>query len=101
MFQKSYTNALIFYRLVHGTALRLLKLKKYSVLQIMYHIDNCSVIENRGAFVQSHVDLHDSANTFYWKLWSCTFKVRSAETSLGTSFNSNYESVDLINSFYS
>lgn len=41
----------------------------------MYHIDNCSIIENRGAFIQSHVDLHDSANTFYWKFWSCTFKV--------------------------
>lgn len=45
------------------------------ILQIMYHIDNCSVVSNQGGLLETHTDLHSSANTFYWKVWSSTFKV--------------------------
>lgn len=42
-------------------------------LQITYHFDNCSVVGNTGAVIETHRDLFASANVFHWNLWSNTF----------------------------
>ncbi len=45
-----------------------------SIIQIEYHIDNCSVTGNRGPLIETHKDLYRSANVFFWHVWSCTFE---------------------------
>ncbi|KRX14147.1 HHIP-like protein 1 [Trichinella nelsoni] len=42
------------------------------VAVIEYFIDNCSVALNNGSIIETHRDLHRSANAFKWKVWQST-----------------------------
>ncbi|KRY89173.1 HHIP-like protein 1 [Trichinella pseudospiralis] len=39
------------------------------VAVIEYFVDNCSVALNNGSIIETHRDLHRSANAFKWKVW--------------------------------
>ncbi|GMT10248.1 hypothetical protein PFISCL1PPCAC_1545 [Pristionchus fissidentatus] len=42
------------------------------IVEITYHLDNCSLVEN-GGVIESHRDSFASANVFNWNIWSNTF----------------------------
>uniref|UniRef100_A0A183C0J1 SRCR domain-containing protein n=1 Tax=Globodera pallida TaxID=36090 RepID=A0A183C0J1_GLOPA len=41
--------------------------------EIGWHVDNCSIVGNRGPIVDTHRDFFASANIFHWNFWSNTF----------------------------
>ncbi|KAK6754795.1 hypothetical protein RB195_013653 [Necator americanus] len=43
------------------------------ISEIHYHLDNCSIADNRGPVIETHRDLFASANVFHWNIWSNTF----------------------------
>uniref|UniRef100_A0A915M244 SRCR domain-containing protein n=1 Tax=Meloidogyne javanica TaxID=6303 RepID=A0A915M244_MELJA len=48
-------------------------IKGTPLAEITWHIDNCSVTDNKGPIVDTHRDLYSSANIFHWNFWSNTF----------------------------
>ncbi|KRY48456.1 HHIP-like protein 1, partial [Trichinella britovi] len=65
-----------FYRVDDGSILlrnrRTQLCQSSPVAVIEYFIDNCSVALNNGSIIETHRDLHRSANAFKWKVWQST-----------------------------
>lgn len=43
------------------------------IAEIHYFIDNSTVIDNQGPIIETHRDLHSSANVFKWVFWRSWF----------------------------
>lgn len=43
------------------------------ISQIWYYVDNCTVTGNNGSIIETHRDLHSSANVFWWTIYKSYF----------------------------